>query len=95
MECDALIPPGSNPEYELNRSRFLEYLYKLDGRDDPSHPNHSLFTGLAEQYRVKLGQQVMDEVVSRWSEFAQELENLLVKTRGTETTEESACSPII
>lgn len=92
MEGNALIPPGSTPEYELNRSRFLEFLYKLDGRDDTSHPSHALYTGLAEAYRYKLGQQVMDEVVSRWNEFAPEMEAHLVAVRGEEAAGEDACS---
>lgn len=90
MEGNALIAPGSTPEYEVNRSRFLEYLYRLDGREDPSHPRHSLYTGLAEKYRYQLGQQVMDDIVTRWGEFAPDLEALLPALKDTQ---ESACSP--
>ena len=29
----------------------LERLFFIDGRDKPEHPQHGLFTGLAEKYR--------------------------------------------
>lgn len=74
MEGNALIPPGSTPEHEINRTRFLEYLYRLDGRDNPSHPNHALYSGLMQEYRYVIGQQVIDEIVTRWSEIGPELE---------------------
>lgn len=31
----------------------LEAWYEQDGRHDPGHPMHALYTGLAEQYRDK------------------------------------------
>lgn len=36
-------------EQQLRQER-LEARYLLDGRDDPTHPLHGLFTGLAQQY---------------------------------------------
>jgi hypothetical protein len=30
------------------RVAYLERLYILDGRDDPHHPQHSLYTGLLQ-----------------------------------------------
>lgn len=33
------------------RMRMLDYLFFVDGRDDKSHPDHALYTGLAEKYR--------------------------------------------
>lgn len=91
MEGDALIPPGSTPDYEVNRSRFLEYLYKLDGRDNPAHPDHALYTGLAMEYRVRIGQQIMDHIVTNWGALKQEFDAHLT---ALEASESEACSPI-
>lgn len=90
MKGNALIPPGSTPEYELNRTRFLEYLYQVDGREDPTHPNHALYTGLAEECRQRIGQQVMDEIVTRWGEFEKELYDHLNAMR---TSLQAECLP--
>jgi hypothetical protein len=32
------------------RQELLELLYHEDGRDNPDHPMHSLYTGLYEQH---------------------------------------------
>lgn len=90
MEHVSQIPPGSTPGYELNRSAYLEYLYRLDGRDNPSHPRHSLYTGLAQEYRYQLGLQVEEEIVRRWDEFRPEMEAHLASFRAAV---EGACSP--
>ena len=92
MEGNALIPPGSTPEYEINRTRFLEYLYKLDGREDPSHPNHALYTGLMQDYRYAIGQQVIDGIVTRWKELGPELEQ---RKEAMHITLELSCLPSI
>ena len=34
-----------------NRQAWMEQLYFLDGRDMASHPQHGLFSGLAEKYQ--------------------------------------------
>ena len=36
---------------EDDRQEYLEWIYKLDGRDKESHPLHSVYTGLAEKYK--------------------------------------------
>jgi hypothetical protein len=36
------------------RTRFLDKLYVQDGRDQPEHPLHSLYTGLYQQYIEEL-----------------------------------------
>ena len=36
------------------RSKYLDYLYKLDGRDDPAHPMHELLTGLFQDRMQRL-----------------------------------------
>ena len=51
---DPMIPskPGAeDTEAMSNRMIWLENLYFLDGRDQVSHPQHGLFTGLADKYK--------------------------------------------
>jgi hypothetical protein len=31
---------------------IIDAWYEMDGRHDPAHPMHQLYTGLAEKYRV-------------------------------------------
>lgn len=38
-----------NPTEQAARQHYLEQLYLLDGRDNPRHPSHGLYTGLAQQ----------------------------------------------
>ena len=35
-----------------SRALWLEELYFLDGRDRADHPQHGLFTGLAQKYNT-------------------------------------------
>ena len=42
-----------NPVEEQKRQDQLDAWYKQDGRDDESHPMHSLYTGLADKYMNK------------------------------------------
>ena len=51
---DPMIPskPGAeDTEAMSNCMIWLENLYFLDGRDQVSHPQHGLFTGLADKYK--------------------------------------------
>lgn len=43
-------------EIQDGRVRFLDKLYDEDGRGDKSHPYHSRYTGLYQQYLEKLEQ---------------------------------------
>ena len=50
-----LIPEWASQAWERvcgdqSRMEFLETLYFKDGRNDPSHPMHSLYTGLYMDY---------------------------------------------
>ena len=38
--------PDCNPIEQQERQDRLEAAYIADGREDPTHPNHSLYTGL-------------------------------------------------
>ena len=49
-----MIPskPGAEDIQAMsNRQAWLEELFYLDGRDLVSHPQHGLFTGLAQKYQ--------------------------------------------
>ena len=51
---DPMIPckPGASDVQAMsNRTAWLEELYFLDGRDQISHPQYGLFTGLANKYK--------------------------------------------
>ena len=53
MRPDPLIPnlPGAQDvEAMRNRIKWLNALYDLDGRDNPDHPQHGLYTGLHQRY---------------------------------------------
>jgi hypothetical protein len=38
-----------DPNEQLARQNRLEDLYEADGRDNPDHPMHGLYTGLHQQ----------------------------------------------
>jgi hypothetical protein len=42
-----------NPAEEQKRQDRLESWYEQDGRNNKSHPMHSLYTGLADKYMNK------------------------------------------
>jgi|TARA_Y100000033_G_scaffold36527_1_gene35378 hypothetical protein len=51
---DPMIPskPGAEDvQAMMSRALWLEELYFLDGRDQISHPQRGLFTGLASKYQ--------------------------------------------
>ena len=53
MRPDPLIPnlPGAQDvEAMRNRTVWLARLYEVDGRSNPDHPQHGLYTGLHQQY---------------------------------------------
>ena len=50
---DPMIPckPGAEDiEAMNNRVTWLDMLYKLEKRDDPSHPQHGLYTALNRKH---------------------------------------------
>jgi hypothetical protein len=44
----------TNYQVENQRQAYLDALYALDRRDDPSHPLHSTYTGLYLQRQQQL-----------------------------------------
>ena len=47
----AAEPGAQDVQAMAARTLWLEELYFLDGRDQASHPQHGLFTGLALKYQ--------------------------------------------
>lgn len=45
-----------NPIEQQKVQERLESWYLKDGRDNPEHPLHSVYTGLAEKYGQELAQ---------------------------------------
>ena len=48
-------PGAEDVEAMTNRVNWLNELYVFDRRDDPVHPMHGLFTGLAKKYQQFAG----------------------------------------
>lgn len=57
-EADQMEP--SPHELDQARQDYLEWLYERDGRHDPSHPMHSLYTGLAVGRQGELTRSFLD-----------------------------------
>jgi len=62
------IPEPKASYYGMNRAALMEWLYHLDGRQEPSHPLHSLYTGLADKYRYEFGSVVLETLARSWHE---------------------------
>jgi len=45
------LPGAQDQEAMRNRQAWLQALYKYEGRQDPSHPMHGLYTGLFAAHR--------------------------------------------
>lgn len=43
------MDPNCHPVEQQARQNQLDAWYEADGRHDPTHPMHSLYTGLAAQ----------------------------------------------
>ena len=48
----AAKPGAEDVQAMAARTLWLEELYFLDGRDQISHPQHGLFTGLSNKYAL-------------------------------------------
>lgn len=46
-----MMHPDCNPIEQQAIQDRLDRWYEEDGRHEPDHPLHSLYTGLAEKYR--------------------------------------------
>lgn len=57
--CDAVQP-------DQNRQDFLDWLYVLDGRDQPGHPCHATYTGLYQAAVDAAGRCVLQGLQTGW-----------------------------
>lgn len=48
------------------RAGLMEFLYEEYGRHDPSHPQHSLYTGLLEEASRDIGRSVLHQAAAEW-----------------------------
>ena len=64
----------SRIQLDANRQAYLEYLYDQDGRHDPTHAMHSLYTGLAVAREGVLGIQQFELVLSAMGRTALDAE---------------------
>lgn len=53
MYCLLLRRPMTSIQEDQERQQKLEELYAKDGRHDPSHPMHCLYTGLWQEYLLQ------------------------------------------
>jgi len=52
VACNA--PAGQDTEAQTNRTMALEWLYHIDQRQHPAHPQHGLYTGLWLDFQEKV-----------------------------------------
>ena len=50
LRVKAEKPGAQDQEAMRNRKILNDWLYRLDGRHDPKHPNHATFTGLYQEF---------------------------------------------
>lgn len=61
-----------NPvQYDRNRAEVMEFLYWMDGRDDPEHPYAHTYTGLADAFRYVAGELLLEELTTSWHDSEQ------------------------
>jgi len=64
---------------EQQKADFMEHMYYCSGRQDPSHPMHSLYTGLWQDFCIKeAGPKCRDEFFERL-QFIKDLEEGKIK----------------
>jgi hypothetical protein len=54
---------------DQNRADFLDFLYELDGRKDPSHPHCGTYTGLYQEYAYSLSNAALREISEQWHTY--------------------------
>tara|TARA_R110002050_G_scaffold187542_1_gene321915 strand:- start:249 stop:488 length:240 start_codon:yes stop_codon:yes gene_type:complete len=50
LRTEANLPGAQDTEAMANRTIALNWLMRLDGRNDPGHPMHNLYTGLWQEF---------------------------------------------
>ena len=50
LRVKAELPGAQDQEAMRNRKILLDWLYRLDGREDSNHPRHATYTGLYQEF---------------------------------------------
>ena len=58
--------PDCNPVEQSARQQRLEEMYAADGRHDPAHPRHGVYTGLMEQERARQREELIRNAFTTW-----------------------------
>ena len=58
--------PDCNPVEQTGRQERLEELYAADGRHNPAHSRHGLYTGLMEQDRAGQREELIRNAFTAW-----------------------------
>lgn len=53
-----------HPRFQQRRQDYLDALYLLDGRDNPTHPRHATYTALFTEHVQALVERDMREVLA-------------------------------
>lgn len=63
------MPTCAAARPDQNRQDLLEWLYQLDGREDPAHPQHARYTGLYQAMAERLGRAQLAGLAQAWHEL--------------------------
>ena len=50
LRVKAELPGAQDQEAMRNRQILLDWIYRLDGRNDSNHPHHATYTGLYQEF---------------------------------------------
>ncbi len=50
LRVKAELPGAQDQEAMRNRLILTDWIYRLDGRNDPNHPHHATYTGLYQEF---------------------------------------------
>ena len=50
LRVKAELPGAQDQEAMRNRKILIDWLYRLDGRNDSNHPLHATYTGLYQEF---------------------------------------------
>ena len=65
----AELSAAKKVQLDQNRADFMEFLYELDGRDDPSHPYAKTYTGLHEAFALEIGFLTLKDIAADWHNY--------------------------
>lgn len=68
-----------DPIKESQKAAFMEHMYNCDGRNNPSHPMHSLFTGLWQKFCIEEAGPVLRNQYFDFLEAVKEYEEATTK----------------